>query len=281
MKKLLLTIFAILGLLSPEKSTAQKKKGIYVGLNTGYGFASSTDTSVLGLANSTQLTDNIYEHGRIETSLGKGIHFGGAIGYIFNKNFGVELNVNYLLGGKTSSSSTTLAGNVAENVAQANVLQFKPSVIVTTGMPSINPYARFGFVASKAKIETTYESRNPNGDYLKTAREYNGSFQLGVQGALGVNFTINPKFIAFSEFEMISTTYSPDNSELTKYESSTGGVVKDFLPTFTTNQIETEYSDSYTVDFANPADLNSPSKQLKFKLPFSSLGINVGVKYLF
>jgi hypothetical protein len=281
MKKLLLTIFAILGLFSLEKLSAQKTKGIYVGLNAGYGFAANTYTNVLGLQNSTQISTNVYENENVKTSLGKGMHFGAAVGYMFNKNFGTELNVNYLLGGKTTSTNTTLSGNVTENTAQANVIQFKPSIIVTTGMPSINPYARFGFVVSKAKIESNSDSSSPNGDYFRLDREYTGGFQFGVQGAFGVNFAINPKMVAFSELEMVGATYAPNKSEITKYETSSGGVVTDLLPTLTTNQKEIEYSDSYIVDFGNPADPNLPSKQTKFKLPLSSFGINIGIKYHF
>jgi Outer membrane protein beta-barrel domain len=281
MKKLLLTILAILGLFSLEKLSAQKTKGIYVGLNAGYGFAANTYTNVLGLQNSTQISTNVYENENVKTSLGKGIHFGGAVGYMFNKNFGTELNINYLLGGKTTSTDTSLSGNVTKNSAQANVFQLKPSIIVTTGMPSINPYARFGFVVSKAKIESNSDSASPNGDYLRINRDYTGGFQFGIQGAFGINFAINPKIVAFSELEMVGATYAPDRSEITKYETSSGGLVTDLLPTLTTNQKETEYSDSYTVDFGNPADPNLPRKQTKFKLPLSSFGINVGVKYLF
>ncbi len=48
----------------------------------------------------------------------------------------------------------------------------------------------------------------------------------------------------------------------------------DQLPNMTNREKQTEYSDSYTYSSF------SPNKQLKFNMPFSSIGFNIGVRYM-
>lgn len=40
---------------------------------------------------------------------------------------------------------------------------------------------------------------------------------------------------------------------------------------------EIEFADSYSYSTSTPADVNQPDKSTKFYLPFSSIGINIGL----
>jgi hypothetical protein len=109
MKKKIMTLSMLLAsCLFANNLSAQ---GAYVTINTGYGFGAAS-SNIKDFTNNTVTTTSNSKDGsstttttneQIKVSLGKGINFGGAVGYMFNKNVGVELGISYLIGGKTTA----------------------------------------------------------------------------------------------------------------------------------------------------------------------------------
>jgi hypothetical protein len=154
------TIIACLMALFGFNSYAQKS--FYVKLNGGYNLG--TTATFNGFGNEIE-NGTVTSYEKVDLAFGKGINFGGAIGYKFNKYVGTELNVSYLLGGttKTKYSSTTSASSISFNSDySATMLSFIPSIVITPGFEKINPYTRFGLIIGLPTFTSKSEIINSN-----------------------------------------------------------------------------------------------------------------------
>ena len=255
-------------------------QGAYVKINTGYGINMSSSNLQKQSGASTSSSNSISQTiEAVNYSLGKGLNFGGAFGYMFNKNIGAELGISYLLGGTTKIVSEANYNTLYykyERTMHSNMLRFIPSVVIASGFEGINPYAKFGLLIGTGSL---FMDSNGNGDGDKWVEKwkYNGGFALGLNSAIGAIFTINDNISIFGEIDMVNLSYAPTKGTLT--EATINDV--DQLPTMTTSQKETEYVDSYTYNPADPLPESEPAKQTKFKMPYGSVGVNVGMKINF
>jgi opacity protein-like surface antigen len=285
-KLLILLSFVVFGIST--HSSAQSENGFFLSLNTGYNFSSA---GVTGFTEKTQqINQNVTTIENLKLSFGKGINFGIAAGYMFNRNIGTEIEVNYLLGGKTSYSNSSLqmsGGSVSNNDLYARMLQFKPSIIIAAGKESINPYAKFGPVIGSGSIY--YESNETSkfitidglgnpvnvSNQTTTKATYNGGIALGLHAAVGVSIGLNTSLSLFGELNMVNLSYSPTKGKIT--ESTLNGV--DNLPSLPVSVVETEFVDVETRDNVTPTNQNLPTKIAKITVPFGSFGINFGLRY--
>jgi outer membrane protein W len=285
-KKLLIALsFVFFGIST--HSSAQSENGFFLSLNGGYNFSSG---AVTGFGTkSEQINKNTTTQENVKLSLGKGINFGLAAGYMFNRNVGTQIEVNYLLGGKTSFSFKDPSVNSTFGSDKyANMLQFKPSIIIAAGLENVNPYAKFGPLLG---IGAIYEENNimvnlssvdiNTGNTIETTNiltskaTYDGGLALGIQAAVGISIGLNTSLSLFGELNMTSLSYSPTKLKIT--ESTLNGV--DQLPKLTLSDSEYEFVDVLTVDATSPSNPNAPTKQIKTSYPFSSFGINFGLRY--
>jgi outer membrane protein W len=279
MKKLLGTI-AVIAISMVQQANAQTEKGLYISLNGGYGFSASSEN--IGV-NYTQTSTTSSQSENVYGSFGKGMNFGGAIGYNFNSHIGAEIGLGYRIGSEIKNSSIPLSGTINETVRSAKMFEIKPTLVISAGMKKINPYAKFGLLLANAKItENKTRTNTTNTNYEKTSEEFKGGMQLGFQGGIGSDFMITEKIAIFAELNLTSLTYKPTESEFIMAESSVGGVITNDLTNADIIDIKTIYEDSSTSTFPPAAvDVNSPSKSSKFTTPFGSFGFNIGVKYNF
>ena len=134
MKKLLFGTIVTMFTLSALQSTAQMKKGAYVGVNVGYNAgAGNANVDFLDVMNSSNTT-TIDESENIKFSFGKGINAGISFGYMFNENIGAELGVQYLIGGKTKYTQTNNGGFGNSLVLLAFMSIWKPGWPGTVSM---------------------------------------------------------------------------------------------------------------------------------------------------
>ncbi len=256
-------------------------QGAYVKINAGYGINMSSSVAQNYSFTTTSSSPYIYTSTvEVENfSLGKGLNFGGAFGYMFNKNIGAELGISYLLGGTTkfvNESSFGTIHSISEQTVHSNMLRFIPSLIIASGFEGINPYAKFGLLIGTGSLFIDSDE-NEDGEITIEKWKYNGGFAVGLNSAIGAMLTINENISIFGEIDMVNLSYAPTKGEMT--EASQNGV--DQLPTMTTREKETEYVDSYTFDSANPVSDSEPAKEVKFKMPYGSVGVNVGLKINF
>lgn len=255
-------------------------QGAYVKINAGYGINMSSSVTQ---KHSEVSTVSPYSYSftleAVNYSLGKGLNFGGAFGYMFNKNIGAELGISYLLGATTKIINESDYGTnqyKAEQTMHSNMLRFIPSLVIVSGFEGINPYAKFGLLIGTGSVFMGND-RNMNRDISVEKWKYNGGVALGLNSALGAIFNINDNISLFGEIDMVNLSYAPTKGELT--EATYNGV--DNLPDMTTNEKEIEFVDSYTLNTDSPTIDSEPAKQTKFKMPYGSVGLNVGLKISF
>ncbi len=240
-------------------------QGSYVTVNLGYGFragAGSTYNYTSSGSNTTR------EH--VALSFGQGLAFGAAFGHMFTNNVGAELGLSYLLGGKTESTDTYASGSDVTTLS-AKMLRINPSVVISAGAESINPYAKFGLIIGKGSIKTEYNEID-RGDVFFTKIKYNGGIAFGFSSAIGLMFSLSEKLALITEVNMINLSYAPTKGEVT--EATYNGT--DQLSSMTTNDKEIKFVDSHSSSFSSSS--SQPDESVKSKYPFGSVGINVGIK---
>ena len=121
MKRKSTTLFiAVIICLFAGKVFAQR---IYINLNAGAATQMSSE-NISGFNNYTKTTNSITTQ-QIDVSLGQGINFGGAFGYMINKNLGVELGLSYLLGDKFNALNKQ-SGTTESLSYSSSMFRFNP-----------------------------------------------------------------------------------------------------------------------------------------------------------
>jgi opacity protein-like surface antigen len=245
----------------------------YVRILPGYGMsiAGSSFPDNLTIPSSGGAT-----HELVKGSLGKGLNLGAQLGYMFTDNIGLELGFNYLLGGGVKSTYTYM-GSIADDatdVYKATMMRVIPSIVISAGGETVMPYAKVGFALGVLgnMTDTYIENYNGQSSYRIQIDTYTGGMPRGVASALGVA-SGSGNILFFGEVSMINMSWSPDMKMMTKYEVN--GV--DQLALMQSWQKETDYVDTYT----SPASVTGqPKKEMRFFMPMSSVGINLGVQIL-
>ncbi len=264
-------IVLIMGLLSNNVYA----QGAYVTIHGGYGLGLNTQNDGLLDFSNTVRGNNSVTYNKANYSLGKGINLGGAFGYMFNKTIGAELGVSYLIGGKSTGQDTDTNGKT-DYTLSAKMLRITPSIIISSGLEGAEPYAKFGLVIGSGSVNYKYEDNN-NGDIEYWKYKFNKGLAFGVSSSIGSVFKLSDNMSFFGELNMMSLLYSPKKAEV--IEATFNGT--DELPNLTTSEKEIEFVDSYTYNYASPPPDSQPDKEVKFKMPFGSLGLNFGVRFGF
>ncbi|MBI5218107.1 MAG: outer membrane beta-barrel protein [Bacteroidia bacterium] len=214
-------------------------------------------------------------------SFGKGIPVEIAPGYMLNKNIGAELGISYLVGlsTETTDKSTNSSGKTSTDINnfKGAMLAFTPSVVVESGMNKINPYARMGLIIGLPSFKIEENDTDYDGDQDITVEKYYSGLAFGFNSALGVLYQMSNKIGVFAELNMNALSYGPKKGKLLKY--SHNGT--DLLPDATTREKETEFLYDYETNSNNNPSDGEPSKEQGFKMPFSSFGLNLGIKMKF
>jgi opacity protein-like surface antigen len=279
MKKLLFGTIVTMFTLSSLQSTAQMKKGAYVALNVGYNAAAGA-SNMEGVVNSSR-TNTLRESENIKFSFGKGVNAGLSFGYMFNENIGAELGVQYLIGGKTKYTQTSISSGFGSSTTtgdvSAKMVQIKPSIVLATSMKNITPYAKLGMVIGSGKITSNQnETYVPSFTTAQTT-ELKGGMALGFTAAMGINFAVSNNLSISGEVNMVNMQYSPKKGTVTKYTEN--GV--DELPSWTVSEKEFEFVKKYSYNPSSPTPTTSPSQTAAIATPFGSIGVNIGMKYNF
>jgi opacity protein-like surface antigen len=286
MMKNLLTSLILFILLSG----AVMAQSIYIRAGGGFGFPIATSpigekylhTEVYDGVNTT----NNYSTEGVTGSYGSGINFNFAVGYKFNENFIFELNTQYLISNKYKTGdnySYTGVGNSSvdnnNTTTSARALFLNPSFVFSAGFGKAAPYGRFGFIIGSPKV-TGKESTYYNGDGIDSTEkswEFTKGLSLGFQGAVGMNWKLTEKLDFYTEVNFISMTYYPGEYNVTRDISSNGYNLTDNLPNMPLGQKQTIYKKKY--DPNTPYDSAKPSIALREAKPFSSLSLQVGIRF--
>lgn len=246
-------------------------QGAYVNINAGYGLGMGSFSS----SNRTQTTTSTtYEN--VKISFGKGLDLGASFGYMFNKNIGAELGLSYLIGSKTTITDKSTNGTTEDNYS-AKMFRINPSLIIAAGFDKINPYAKLGLIVGSGSLMIETNDISTNGDKDLSETKFNGGFAIGLNAGVGVLYSLSEKMSLFGEINMVSLSYAPTKSEMTK--GTFNGV--DYLSQLDVRDKQTEYTDSYTRNNSTPIDVTKPSQDTKQNMPFGSVGLKIGLRINF
>ena len=264
----------------------------YINVGGGYNLGIANQT-LLNIANQTLLinyesTDNIQKIENVKTSLGKGLNFGLNIGYMFNGNIGIDLQCSYLLGDETTGEykyNYTYFNNnyydFGKISLKSQMFRVNPSIIIASGFDKLDPYAKFGVILGFGSITLNYLYEEYENNQLQDKEvvkwKMDGGMAFGISSALGLMYHISDLISVYGELDLVSMSYAPTKGVMTEY--TVNGADK--LPDLTTDAKEIEFLDEITYDYDNPPSTAEPSKELKFYFPYSSIGLNIGVRFSF
>lgn len=274
MKKLFQLLMVML--LSIFITSTTNAQGLYFHVNTGYNFNMSSQTiymEFIDISNGSS-GNNYYTVEDIFVSLGKGLNFGGTIGFMFSEYVGMELGLSYLMGMKTAAERTWHGGTETETeTISSKMLRIIPAIVITPGLEGVNPYAKFGIVIGNGSINYEYEATY-DGNITFAKVKFNGGMALGLNSAVGVQFVFSDILGMFAEINMVNMSYAPTKGEITEFTDN--GI--DQLPNMTVSDKEFEFVNEITHSYeADPPEESQPTEMLKYKYPFGSVGVHVGL----
>jgi opacity protein-like surface antigen len=213
-------------------------------------------------------------------SLGEGFSFGLDGRLMFNQHIGVDLSVTRSLS-RPHTVQDQYTNSTIDYLLVADSWQIGSSMIVSTADSNrFSVYMKMGVLFNKSRID--YNIDEIIGDSI-VAQEYDftSAASMGVTTSIGVNYRVSENISLFYEFSNINVSVSPDKAELMVFDIN--GV--DELNSLSENDVTTNYVDSYSVDtdvFGNEiVDENVADTDLKFNLPFNSVGLKIGAKLSF
>jgi hypothetical protein len=233
-------------------------QGFYV--TAGAGYSLSAGTQVLGVNRTLTGTTNSDEG--VFGSFGQGFKLGASGGYMFSKNLGAELGFSYWFGDTFELKYTGTQSTEIQKWSGSGFV-LVPSVVLSTNMGGVDPYARLGLVIGIPTVTNEYKDTDPAGSQEATLED-NGNLAFGYAGAFGVVIPTGGRISLFAEAAIHSVTYSPEQMEITKF--TVNGV--DRLSTLSRKEIL--YKESFSE--------NEQGVSMAVRRPFSSFGVVVGAR---
>ncbi len=208
-----------------------------------------------------------------------GFSVGGFLGYQLNENISFEAGMHYLSGNEYSSKDTYTDLNQNDKfeyktkLAQIN---FYPAIKFSLPYKPCKLYMRTGFLFGITSIteeenETRIGSQNLTTEYANI----NTGYSWGFFHSIGIEKNLKHHLKIFAEWTLRYQAYLSDKGNVTK--DVYNGV--DQLGFLNSSQRNFVYVDSYAK--VNSSDPNQPSKILGYKQAFDSMGLQVGIIYVF
>lgn len=237
---------------------------LYISVGSGYAF-SFPKQSIESVCDEQKNYDTAYFNDFVTNkyfSFGNGYKSIITTGYNFNQNISVELRTSALISQKIKTIlSNYYPDNSVTQIEKTYSAIFYnaiPSVILKSNIQKIEFSIRLGFIFGTGKINyksvyTNFSNGNTGTDNIK----FYGGFSVGFCSAISTAYIINSKWSLYGELEFISLSYAPKKFK------------------FTTSPEEMNFTD----EFANRIIGGIHIQRISY--PFSSIGINIGVKYSF
>lgn len=221
----------------------------YVKLEGGYNLSLNS----MNIGYNSEVTSESYTYEAVNGSFGKGVNFAAVFGYDFCSNLGLELGLIYKLSTEFEESYQGDYGTFSVT-RNGSFFGFAPTFVINAPLEKIKPFAKIGLLIALPASEI--EIVNANGD--TQTGTFSSGVDFGLTGGAGVLFPINTQVSFIAELVFVSFTWKPSEVEETYYDG-------------TTETIKLE--DEFTSDDENT--------QGPVFIPFSNVGLNVGVKINF
>ena len=260
-------------LLLLQVTSAQKTE---LRISTGYNISSGSQYFLSDI----QGSNGTFSYEKVDASLGRGVNLLVGIDHSWKSWLGLSVNINYLktlpaVKGKTEFASLSDYYYSEDNKWRSMVAEISPALLLKVPGKKINPYSSLGFTVpfySKIKVTANYSSYGlgiPLSKGEKT-KIYKLKNTIGYNATMGIAPEINKKVSFFLEARLVSQSIQVKKSSLTS-DIANGN---ERINTYTVSQKETVYVKKLGSQSYNS---NEPVKQLGFSLPYSSIGLNLGL----
>lgn len=207
-------------------------------------------------------------------SLGQGVSYGLNGTLMFNQHLGVGLDLAAL-----KSSSIDVQDQYTNSdiyyYLRSSAVRIAPNVVVSTAdSGAVILYAKFGMVFQSTNIEYAIDEVISDSS-VGQRYEFDTPMSIGLTSALGIEVRLTDNFSVFGELNNVNVSVTPDKAELVYFNNN--GV--DELSLQIENDVTTNYVDSYIDNGTFDPDV--ADTQLKFNLPFNSVGLKIGAKLSF
>ncbi len=246
-------------------------QGPFVNIHAGYAFCMAP-ANLPGFYHHTN-GDNFHSYEQVNVSLSRGLNAGVDIGTMLDEHIGIQLGFNFL-GGARSRATLVEPNGHTDMTIWSNMMMVTPAIILATNAGKLKPYGRFGVIFGRGAIHRINDEIDGN-DRIYTRTVSDGGIAVGLNSAIGVMAGIGTRMSLFVELSMVNMSYAPKTTRVT--EMTVNGA--DGLPFMTTREKQTDYYREYSRN-DNPPDYE-PTKALKQSMPYSSLGINIGLNIPF
>lgn len=251
-------------------------------------FTSSSSTST-GARPTSTTTYKINRKG-----LGQGWRVGAGVGYIVNEviNLGIDVD-QYWSGGLSAISELGSSGRgtitYSSTTYTAEMLTLTPNITFKAiSKPGFYIYNRLGVSVgirnelTQMQRDSTVTSSLVSGRYenlYENTYQYEGGLPIGFLASLGVQVYITNNIRFFAEVQVISIANSPKKRILTS--SFINGNDR-FIEENTTSlrDREIQYVNEYTTE-PGEVDNGQPTKEIKLRIPYASIGLSAGLAYRF
>lgn len=212
-------------------------------------------------------------------SLGQGGNISLAYDWFSKKDigFGIKLNAFFgapftLYGDQTSSSGDRIQYSVAERGFAGQLL---PHFSVRHDFKKVCPVLEIGMMVGVNGVKENYEGYYNQSNEVTSTTWEKGGVSFGFYSSLGIWVRVS-RVVRFSvAANCIVSSYSPTHWERTSFRVNGQDQLAQLSVYDTKGDYVAEVSNS------TPQSSNTPRKSLKYSVPFSNVGFNVGFAFLF
>ena len=299
MKKFNLFFASVICLLLTIESV--QAQGLYARLGAGYGIGITPDEvgfTTTNMGEDGQSTKTNY------ATFGGGINGHLAVGFMFSEHFGVELGAAYLYGSNTTVDEVSNSTGSDKSISFTRHLRALPSFVVDAAADVVSPYARFGVVFpviggsfgerrsdSPALVSAVIPALYPTATSFAADSDINGRFSLGFNASVGANIYVGDYFAIYVEAFYQGLRIKRDSYEITSATLDlSDGTTEDVLALlelggafqYTENKDELSPTEIAAAEAAEGyGSKDNPALAPAESANFSSVGINIGVKFDF
>jgi hypothetical protein len=255
-------------------------------VSVGAGYTNGMPKQILGLAK-VQTSPTAITATNNYGTYGTGTNLRLNLGYYFTEKLGIDLGFAYLMGKQQDVETLTYTAANASGYlkAKSTAIGFAPTLTYKLGG---GLYGRIGAatkVGGKVDVDIYQKApyaASPTTAYTETKAtgEVHGQPPLGFTGALGYEISLG-KLGIFAEAEYLGINVKRKSLTLNTFDTSVykndGTLI--LAGAATLDKLPAGYFKEVT--YEEEASTTPGAKQLSLVSPYSSLGINVGIKFSF
>lgn len=205
------------------------------------------------------------------SSYGEGANAQLTLGYLFTKHIGVDLRLSYLFSRKIAPTIVKITNSDVSAESNASAIFINPSLTLSSGGEKLAPYARAGIVLGLPNVKNKTFFTLVGNDALIEDKIF-GGLAFGFSTSIGIKYSLTEKMALFAELNYINLTYNPAKRTIETATSNGIDVSNIFYPEGTDFTLKKDYIETV---------LTPKTEQSTHPLPFSGIGINLGVVFSF